>query len=476
MAKIDRANTSRALFKNTGIIAIGQTSTKIINFFLLPLYTAIFTEEEYGLVDLLTTYSNLLTVLIGLQMSQAIFRFLVTSREDEEKTQSIISTIIFASLGIVGIYSLLFMAIQPFVVLQYKWYLLGHVVAAIYLQTMSGIARGLGHNGDFAAGNFISAATSLTLNVLVIVVFRLGVGAMLVSYVIGPIIGGTYIFVKNKITKYISVKSASKRDLKVVFRYAVPLVPNELSWSIIHSSDKMVISSFISIAANGIIAVACKFSTIYTTVFSIFNTSWTEQVVLHYKDDGGPEYIAHMFDKVITFFGSMAVGIIAAMPFAFKILVDSKFSTAYNLVPFYMTAVFFNAIIGMISAIYLIENETKRVAISTMIAAMINLSVDLCLVKLIGIFAAPVSSICGYAFVSFWRLYDINKRHCKIGMPLKKVALLLSMLLITCVTYYTNMIMFQSISLIYVIVVAFVLNCSSIKEFSYVILSRFKIK
>lgn len=55
-------------------------------------------------------------------------------------------------------------------------------------------------------------------------------------------------------------------------------------------------------------------------MFSIFNTSWTEQVVLHYKDEGGPEYISHMFDKVITFFGSIAIGIIACMPIVFDLL------------------------------------------------------------------------------------------------------------------------------------------------------------
>ena len=57
MKKINNSSTSKALFKNTGIIAIGQISTKIVNFLLLPLYTALLTTEEYGLVDLLTTYA-----------------------------------------------------------------------------------------------------------------------------------------------------------------------------------------------------------------------------------------------------------------------------------------------------------------------------------------------------------------------------------------------------------------------------------
>ena len=81
MSSIDLNNTNKALFKNTGIIAIGQISTKIVNFLLLPLYTALLTTQEYGLVDILSTYSALIVVIVGLQINQAVFRFLVTNRK-----------------------------------------------------------------------------------------------------------------------------------------------------------------------------------------------------------------------------------------------------------------------------------------------------------------------------------------------------------------------------------------------------------
>ena len=74
MSSIDLNNTNKALFKNTGIIAIGQISTKIVNFLLLPLYTALLTTQEYGLVDILSTYSALIVVIVGLQINQAVFR------------------------------------------------------------------------------------------------------------------------------------------------------------------------------------------------------------------------------------------------------------------------------------------------------------------------------------------------------------------------------------------------------------------
>ena len=95
MSSIDLNNTNKALFKNTGIIAIGQISTKIVNFLLLPLYTALLTTQEYGLVDILSTYSALIVVIVGLQINQAVFRFLVTNRKNKEKLIEICSTTFF---------------------------------------------------------------------------------------------------------------------------------------------------------------------------------------------------------------------------------------------------------------------------------------------------------------------------------------------------------------------------------------------
>ncbi len=44
MKKINNSSTSKALFKNTGIIAIGQVSTKIVNFFAAA---AVYSTADY---------------------------------------------------------------------------------------------------------------------------------------------------------------------------------------------------------------------------------------------------------------------------------------------------------------------------------------------------------------------------------------------------------------------------------------------
>lgn len=78
-------NREKVLIKNTVIITIGKVCTQMISFFLLPIYTAILSTEEYGVVDLMNTLVSLLLPIITLQIEQALFRFLVDNRNNLEE-------------------------------------------------------------------------------------------------------------------------------------------------------------------------------------------------------------------------------------------------------------------------------------------------------------------------------------------------------------------------------------------------------
>ena len=63
--------------KNTIILSIGTFGSKVFTFFLLPLYTAVLATEDYGNVDVLQSVIQLLVPIATLQLSVAVFRFLI---------------------------------------------------------------------------------------------------------------------------------------------------------------------------------------------------------------------------------------------------------------------------------------------------------------------------------------------------------------------------------------------------------------
>ena len=82
-------NRYKKLIKNTALITVGNFASKLLTFFLLPLYTAILTTAEYGVADLMTTTVNLITPFFTLIISEAVMRFALDKECDKKQVLSI---------------------------------------------------------------------------------------------------------------------------------------------------------------------------------------------------------------------------------------------------------------------------------------------------------------------------------------------------------------------------------------------------
>ena len=430
------AGSGKSLAKNTSILMIGQVSTKILTFLLLPLYTAFLTTEQYGTADLFITYGSLIVVVFGLQVTQSIFRFLTEHRDDSVIINRIISTSFYFTCFLAGIFAVSFFGIRYLLPFEYNWLMLVYVIWLLFFQTFSNVSRGIGKNGSYAFANFLAAAISLSINVVLSVFWGFKDFGIVLGSMIGPIIGSIYLFFRIKMWRYLSPKHFEKQSLKTILKFCLPLIPNELSWAVIHASDRVIISNKIGLAANGLVSAASKFGSIFTTVFNVFGMAWTEQIVLMFRRDGCEAFFQKYFEKIVFIFASFAILLIASMPIVFPLMVNSSFAEAYYLVPIYMGAVFFNAIIGITSAIMIADNKTWEIAITTIIAAILNIVVDLMLVNYIGIYAAPVSSLVSYLAITIWRVAIINRRYYKIRIGLKYVVCIFAILPISLLSFY----------------------------------------
>ena len=118
-------NKKKQLAKNTLIIFFGRVCTQLISYFLLPLYTAYLATSEYGLVDLVQTYITLLVPIVTLELEMSVFRYLIDVRGKEKDTKVLMSNNFFI-LGIsLSTFTLLYLIITSFVVIPFRFLILG---------------------------------------------------------------------------------------------------------------------------------------------------------------------------------------------------------------------------------------------------------------------------------------------------------------------------------------------------------------
>ena len=80
---------SKYLLKNTVIFALGNFSTKLIAFFLVPFYTYVLTTEEYGVINLIFTLATLIGPFLMVNLQDAVRRFALESNADHKAILSI---------------------------------------------------------------------------------------------------------------------------------------------------------------------------------------------------------------------------------------------------------------------------------------------------------------------------------------------------------------------------------------------------
>jgi Polysaccharide biosynthesis protein. len=94
-------NEKKRLIKNTGIIAIGNLSTKLVSFFLLPLYTALLSTEEYGTFDYILSIATFCVPFVSVLMDESIFRFLIDCKTEKEKKKVISTSVAVVFVGMI---------------------------------------------------------------------------------------------------------------------------------------------------------------------------------------------------------------------------------------------------------------------------------------------------------------------------------------------------------------------------------------
>ncbi|MHA9740499.1 lipopolysaccharide biosynthesis protein [Robinsoniella peoriensis] len=427
---------AKDLAKNTIIITIGRISTQFITFLLLPLYTALLSTEEYGTVDLITTIVQLLIPVVSLMVDQGVFRYLLTC-ENEIQKKRVISNAFFILVVLNSIFIFIYFMMMPFITSSYKIWIMLILVATSFSNLFLQIARGLKQTPDYAIGSFICSVITIVLNVLCIAYLRTGAVGMLFATLCGNIACCLFLAFRIKIINYLSVKDICKQIGIDELKYSIPLVPNQLSLWVMNSSDRLIVAFFLGTASNGILAVSHKFPAIFMTFFNIFQLAWHETGAVHFYDEDRDEFFSITIEKIITLFSTLCMGIIIVLPIVFNWFVNTNYNEAYYNIPIYLIASLFNVVVGLLGVVYVATKKTFEIAKTTILAAVINIIVNLLLIKYLGLYAASISTFIGYFVTMIYRIID-TKKYLNIKYNIKQYIVITISIVFCTFIYYLN--------------------------------------
>lgn len=449
------------LAKNTMIIAVGKMSTQLVSFLLIPIYTIFLTPSEYGTIDLIITYIVLSTPFLTLQLERAAFRYLIDVRSDVQRKKSIVSNILLITLVSTFVCLVVYTIASALIQIPNSILIASSIISTVLSNLFMQIARGFGDNKKYTISSIITGLVTLLANIILVIFLHKGISGVLLSLIIANTICIIYLFTTIKLWRYISPKSINLNNQKMLVKYSLPLIPSAVSWWAINTSDRTIISIFIGFAANGIYAVANKYAAIFTALYSIFDMSWTESASMHINSKDKDSFFSDIYNTSLRIFGSVGLCLIAVLPLIFNLLIDAKFKEAYMYIPILILAALLNSIVSFYSTVYIAKKMTNKVLATSISAALINICLNLVFIKLIGVYAAALSTAIAFLVMAIFRHYDI-KKYVNITYKNNIMIKLIIAYAVVIYLYYIDNQITNFINVILVIVISLVMNKSLI--------------
>ena len=384
------------------IYAVGNFGTKIMSFLIVPLYTYYISTQDMGTYDLINSTMSMCFPILTLQISDAAYRWLIRGGGDEYKK---------AAYQIIICNSIILIIIAGIVNLFYSIPFFTYIICSMFtnavLDTMQKILRGIDNQKLFAISGVFYTFIFLLLNVIQICILRKGIVCLFTSMIIANICVIIFIILKEKKIRVNIFIWPDKCIISKMLKFSVPLVPNQLNWWVMSSSDRYLISFFLGVASNGIYSIAYKFPSLLQVIISLFNTSWQDISIS--ETEKNSTYYTILFRKLYKFSFSLVYFLIPLTQIYIILALNSDYKQAAKYISFLYLGTIFQGFSSFYGVGYLKEKNTKYASLTSIYGAVVNFVVNILMIKFIGLHAAAFSTFMG--FLAMWLVREKQNRN-----------------------------------------------------------------
>ncbi len=390
----------KQLGKDSIIYGIGGAAAKAVGFFLLPVYTRIFSPAEFGTIEMLVVINGFLGTFLVMGMDSAQSFFFFEQKKGGQRAQAnLVSAVLQWRLAWGGTIVLFGTLSAP---LLNKFFFNGNLSweyfaiafsAALFGQVQNQSAqvyrllyKPLGYMLVTLGQTLLSAA----LIVLLVVVFNFGI----IGYFCGMLVGAGVASICGwySLRDYIHLKVWHKEWWPKLITFGAPFLPVGLAMYVLRTSDRWFINYYHGEAALGIYAIGAKFASIILIAVETFRLAWWPLAMDSMHSDDGPDLFRAIGRLYLGLGVAGVVFITTLSPILVRLFTAPAYHSAYPVVGILAWYVIFYGFILIASAGVWIKKKTMIVPLLSGIAALLNIFLDYLFVPKFGGFGAAIAT------------------------------------------------------------------------------------
>lgn len=398
------------IIKNSALYSITTLLQKGAAFFLLPLYTAFLTPEDYGIVSVVTSVSSFMAVLIMMALNGAATRFHYKNTDEEYRKVlwGTITMIVFiSSIGWGAVFFTLHKyLVDPFIgeVDFYPYAVIGlanTVITPLYLlfQSFLQARQEALHYSINTLSNFF---VQVSLAIVFIAILKMGALGMLLANVITGLLFFIYVLIVFVPRINIGINTQITKES---FAYSLPLLPHQISLWSSGTIDRLFLNGYKGKAITGIYSVGQQFGNVVGTIAYSVNQAfvpWFFQMIE--AGEEGRRKIEQMGLVSVIGYSLIAFMISLFAPEILDIMVSEGFRDAWKIMPFLNFAFVYHGVYFFFINILFIKN-TGQVFFVTLSAMVVDVILNVLLVPIWGVWGCSIAFFVTYVCRSLFALF-----------------------------------------------------------------------
>lgn len=425
---------TKNLIKDSLILSVGDMGSKLLIFALIPFFTYYLSSSEYGTLDLVQVTITLLIPIATLSIYESMLRFIL----DGVNTKVVLSTsliIVLSGVSLVGVFLIFLMFFLPLslrYVLIYLVFLLNsiHIIQLYYCRSIKEM-KIYAYNSLIYTG-FLFGGTVTSISV-----FDLGLDGFFIANIIAYIISILHFSKIVSLKGVLSFKSFDWKMAKNMISYSLPLMPNSLMWWVINASSRYLILFFLGSSANGLFAVSSRVSGMITVFNSIFFKAWQLSSIEYKNDSETLQYNLIVFRNFNSFIFLIVGACIVLVKPTFMLL-GPEYYSAWKYTPLLLIAVAFSSISSFLGTNYIVNMQTKGIFYTSLISAVVTLTLNVVLIPYWGLYGVGVASISGFFVMTVLRWRE-NKLYAQNKALIRQFTINIVVLSLICLTVFYNL-------------------------------------
>ena len=421
----------KSLGQQSLIYGAGHVAARGVTFLLLPLYTNVFSLEEYGIISLIFTFLGFMNVILHYGLDASLLKHYVPANNEERKLilSNIYVSFVITTTAIVTLLVLFRHQVSDLLfgsdLTQISPLVAGILFFDVLWTIHTLLLRAEGKPVFFTLVNFFNVLSSLGLNLLLVLYFQMGIFGVLLSNLITS--GLIFIATLPIIINRISFSNLSLKCWKKLMNFGLPFLPAGIFSMTLELSDRYILHYLTDLETVGLYNAGYKIGMLLMLVVMGFNMAW--QPFFLKKEKSEKDYIAKITTLFTATLGLLWILLIIWVEdiVRFQIAGFSFFGSQYwsstQIVPIIALAYIFHAAyLLQIPGVYLME-KSSWVAWIRGLGAITNIVLNFLLIPSLGIIGAATATCLSFILMAIF-IFMVNRKFFPIKYEWKKILII----------------------------------------------------